>query len=117
MGVSVNAQRDSKSDYVHSIHDITRILSYRLRSFLRYYDWYFRFTEDFQKLERALKTLRTTTNSVLQKKLQNTVDRSNDYGEDNKMALLDLLLKKRDMMPEELLSTMVEGFMFAVSNV
>lgn len=95
-----------------------RIIAVRSFSPLKVHDWIFRLTSDYHKEEEALKILKGYTNSVIEKK-KHTSSNGVAAKESNKkkhLAFLDLLFERKDEISEELLSNMVEGLMFAVSN-
>ncbi|XP_022913636.1 cytochrome P450 4C1-like [Onthophagus taurus] len=117
MGVSVNAQRDSVSKYVHCVQEMLRIIAVRSFSPLKVHDWIFRLTSDYQKEEEAMRVLKGYTNSVIERKqkaLDNGESRIVNQEKRRRLAYLDLLLENRGVsITDEDISNSVEGFMFA----
>lgn len=125
MGVSVNAQSNSDSDYVQSVKNMCRILIDRAFSPLKQFHFLYQFSKDYKLEMKSLKILHGYTNSVINKRVDelkqkqqtSNQDVDNDVGVKRKKAFLDLLLQStidgkplsKDDIREE-----VDTFMFEV---
>uniref|UniRef100_A0A8D8XRZ0 Cytochrome P450 4C1 n=1 Tax=Cacopsylla melanoneura TaxID=428564 RepID=A0A8D8XRZ0_9HEMI len=106
MGIEINAQRDSKSDYVRAVYEVSELTI--LRS-LRPWLWHpivFNWTKYGRRYNKSLSVLHGFTNKVirerkqlLEEKKQNNSDETtqrnedDDLGKKKRMAFLDLLLE------------------------
>lgn len=103
MGVEINAQTNSDSEYVNAVKDLTKILVQRQIHFLLRNKWIFRLTPAYWKQKKHLKVLHGFTDSVilarrdeLMKSLAMPAEEVKDeVGSKRKMALLDVLLRSR----------------------
>ncbi|XP_075972679.1 cytochrome P450 4d2-like [Anticarsia gemmatalis] len=98
MGVCVDAQKHSESEYVKSIDELSTILSMRMQIPFLGLDAIFNLLPYKTKQDKALKVLHGQSNKVIEarreelKKANITSHAINDVGIKNKQAFLDLLL-------------------------
>lgn len=103
MGVSVNAQDNSESDYVKSVKQMCAVVILRAFSPLKMYDFFYQFTDLCRKERNALKILHGYTKKVIERRKQELVmskpddDEKDEYGiKKKRFAFLDLLLQGDD---------------------
>lgn len=124
MGVKINAQLNENPEYVAAVKDFLDILMRRYFSFLKRFDFYYKFTEDYKKEQKSLAILNGMTQRVVENRKKerakkvNNVNKENeqDLGIKRKVALLDLLLDLRDEFTDKELCDEVNTFFFAVSQ-
>lgn len=127
MGTEVNAQNDSESKYVFRVKEMSRIIIERTFSVLKMNDFFYSFSKDYQKEQKALKILHGYTNSVIQSRKQEilkangdddpSLDDVDDIGRKKKKTFLDLLLQYRkdgQALSDENIREEVDTFMFEV---
>lgn len=124
MGLKINAQRYPTSEYVTSVKEMCRIVMTRAMSAIKRHDFFYRFTSDYMKEQKALKVLHGFSMSVISKRKQellknkecNMMESSNEFGIKRRKAFLDLLLesseKESDPLTDEELREEVDTFMF-----
>lgn len=127
MGTEVNAQKDGNSEYVRSVRELGRIIVDRTVS-LKFFDLFYRFTEDYHIEKHCLKVLHGYTTNVIRKKKQE-IERNNcnesvlnekieEHGRKAKKAFLDLLIHESlasdKPLTDEELREEVDTFMFEV---
>ncbi|KAI7815711.1 cytochrome p450 [Rhyzopertha dominica] len=121
MGISVNTQDNSKSDYVEATCTMASIVIERMLSILKTFDWSYRFTQTYRTEQRVLETLRNFVKNVIRKKRATINDNStenqvDELGIKKRRAFLDMLLMSRDEngepMTDEELEDEVHTFMF-----
>ncbi|XP_021934354.1 cytochrome P450 4C1-like isoform X2 [Zootermopsis nevadensis] len=122
MGVSIEAQRNSRSKYVQAIKSMCDILVARVFNLLLYPDILFRLSSTGRQHDRDLVTLHGMTNKVIktqrQKNLQESAvadEVSNDTGEKKRVPLLELLIQSQDgaKMSDDEIRQEVDTIMFA----
>lgn len=101
MGVELNAQTNSDSDYVKAVKEITGIITARHYNFLLRENFFFKLSPLYWRQRKFLKVLFDFTDKVIvarrneltqsQKIVQSPED--DDFGQKKKMALLDVLLQ------------------------
>lgn len=102
MGVSVNAQDNSESDYVKSVKLMCDMVIQRTFSPFKMYDFFYQFTELYRKEQRALKVLHGYTREVIRRRKEDLSKRTSmkesqdEYGRKKRFAFLDLLLEGDD---------------------
>ncbi|NP_001389267.1 cytochrome P450 4c3-like [Onthophagus taurus] len=116
MGVQINAQEKSDSEYVKSVQLISKII--RKRIFFPIINIFYIFSVAHMKERKALKVLHGHTNAVIKERRQALKDSKNIKIETTKkrrLAFLDLLLEstinERPMTDEEIREE-VDTFMF-----
>lgn len=121
MNTSINAQANPKSDYVQSVKEICRIITERTFS-IKTWDFFYRFSKDYHKEQKAVKVLHGLSNSVIKHRyeelqehnLKNVKD-SEDWGLKKRVAFLDLLLTSTidgNTLSHEEIREEVDTFMF-----
>lgn len=98
MGTEVNAQRDSKSDYISSVKEMSHAIITRSISSYKMIDFLYAFTKDYQIEKQALETIQNYVTFVIQKRrtelLNNNKQREEDeVGIKKKLTFLDMLLQ------------------------
>lgn len=103
MGVSINAQDNSESDYVKSVKQMCEVVILRSFSPLKMYDFFYQFTDLYRKEKTALKILHGYTKEVIDRRKQELSTKETDGNERNefgikkkRFAFLDLLLQGND---------------------
>ncbi|XP_026746027.1 cytochrome P450 4d2-like isoform X1 [Trichoplusia ni] len=122
MGVCVDAQKHSKSDYVQSIDELSRIVSMRMQIPILGEDPIFNLLPYKTRQDKALKILHGQTNQVINARRQElknlnitALNASDDVGIRNKHAFLDLLLLSEidgQKIDDESVREEVDTFMF-----
>nr|AVM18984.1 odorant degrading protein 14 [Holotrichia parallela] len=94
MGIPMNAQINSESQYVNSVKELGRITIARGFSVLQQYDFIYRFSESYQTEKKALKLLHSYAYNVIEQKKQENKNilSEDDLSAKKKLAFLDLLL-------------------------
>lgn len=124
MGTSINAQKNSDSDYVKAVHNMCRIVVERGFSIPERFDILYKFTDNYKCEQKSLNILHTYTNSIIRNKKRELVARqieTNDVDDDagikKKMVFLDLLLqhqKENKSLTDTEIREEVDTFMFTV---
>lgn len=121
MGKQINAQLEENNKYVKAVDDFMELFMLRYFSILRKYKWFYRFTEDYEKEQKILNTLKNLTSIVISNKKQQKAteikkNENEDFGIKKRLALLDLLLdlKDEDALTDKELNDQVNTFLFAV---
>lgn len=72
MGISLNFQNETALDshYAKSIEVMCEVIQNRLTSFVKNYDFFFRFTKDYYKQKKALTVVDDMFETIIQKKLE-----------------------------------------------
>lgn len=103
MGVSINAQDNSESDYVKAVKQMCDMVILRSFSPLKMYDVFYQFTDLYRKEKNALEVLHSYTKKVINKRKQELLTRKIDknikdeFGvKKTRFAFLDLLLQGDD---------------------
>ncbi|XP_023013819.2 cytochrome P450 4c3 [Leptinotarsa decemlineata] len=128
MGVSMNAQTDTQSEYVFAVKEMCRITVDRTFSPIKMFNTLYPLTADYYKEKKYVNTLHEKTNSIIisrQKELirkraeeissGDSVPREDEgTGIKKRMAFLDLLLQTPDeTLTNEDIRQEVDTFMFA----
>lgn len=123
MGVKINAQLNENLEFVGAINNFLDILMRRYFAFLKRFDFYYKFTEDYKNEKKSVKILNEMTQRVIEdrkrERLNNDVNNAKsdqDLGIKKKVALLDLLLDLKDQFTDKELCDEVNTFFFAVSK-
>lgn len=128
MGVKINAQKYPKSDYVAAVNSMCRIIVERSVSPFKRFWIFYRFTQDYQIEQKALKILHNMSNSVIKSRKEELSNKENELIEVDEFGkkkrckpLLDILLSysmKEDeaALTDEELRQEVDTFMFAVTG-
>ncbi|NP_001108343.1 cytochrome P450 CYP4L6 precursor [Bombyx mori] len=122
MGVSVNAQQNSESEYVRAIETLSQITTLRMQIPLLGEDFIFNLTSYKKKQNIALEVVHGQTKKViearrceLEKNNKTNISGTNEYGIKNKHAFLDLLLLAEidgKLIDEQSVREEVDTFMF-----
>lgn len=125
MGVSVNAQDNSESDYVMAVKEMCAVVILRSFSPLKMYDFFYQFTDLHRKEKKALDVLHSYTKEVIKRRInelslkefeQNVKD---EFGiKKRRFAFLDLLLQGNDgqqVLSDEEIQEEVDTLLFEVS--
>lgn len=103
MGVSINAQDNSESDYVKAVKQMCDVVILRAFSPLKMYDFFYQFTDLYRRERKALNVLHGYTKKVIHKRKQELlakeVDKNvkDEFGvKKTRFAFLDLLLQGDD---------------------
>lgn len=125
MGISINAQEDSTSDYVRSVKNMCRIIVERSISPIQMCPFMYPFTRNYWTEKNALKLLHKQTNEVIyarRKELEtlkeNYVDKNKEIFSKKKKPFLDLLLETKigdEPLTQEEIREEVDTFMFEVN--
>lgn len=124
MGVTVNAQDNSESDYVKSVKQMCSVVILRSFSPLMMYDFFYQFTNLCRKEKKALNILHGYTKQVIEKRKQelsvksSNEDETNEFGiKKKRFAFLDLLLQGDDgkqVLSDEEIQEEVDTLLFEV---
>ncbi|CAH1108900.1 unnamed protein product [Psylliodes chrysocephalus] len=125
MGVSINAQRNPKSDYINAVKEKCRILIERIYSPIKKFDLTFPLTNDYYADLNHVKTLHDHTLKIINKRKQELksnvkketmVKNDEDEGIKKRKVFLDLMLDAtidgRQLSDNEIRQE-VDTFMFA----
>ncbi|KAJ8943363.1 hypothetical protein NQ318_002596 [Aromia moschata] len=121
MGVSINAQKNTESEYVVAVKELCRIIIERSFSPIQRLDVLYSFTRNYRIEEKSLKILHNYTNSVIKTRKEELKNKTNeDIEEDQlevrkKRAFLDLLLNATidgSPLPDNIIREEVDTFMF-----
>lgn len=100
MGVNINAQINSDSDYVKAVKIVSGIITKRHYNGLLRSNWIFKMTPNYFKQQKYLKVLHDFTDSVIIARRDeltglssSAISSADDVGNKKKMALLDVLLQ------------------------
>jgi cytochrome P450 family 4 len=125
MGISINAQDDVTSEYVHSVKEMCRIIMERALSPIQMFDLPYFFTKNYRIQRKALRILHEKSNSVIKHKREELEKKPKEVIEEEaftikkKKAFIDLILEAtvdgRPLTQEEIRQE-VDTFMFAVGN-
>jgi cytochrome P450 family 4 len=121
MGININAQDNSDSDYVRSVKNMCRIVIERSMSPLQMYDILFPLTKNYYTQKKSLKILHKQTNEVIYARIKELENQKqlimNGHDSKKKKPFLDLLLQTQiDGKPltHEEIREEVDTFMFEV---
>ncbi|XP_041972717.1 cytochrome P450 4d2-like [Aricia agestis] len=122
MGVEMDSQNDSGSEYVKAVTEMTRIIAYRIQNPLAGNDTLFSFMSEKKVYDRSLEILHETTRKVIKLRRQALIDQNitslgneSEFGIKNKNAFLDLLLLSEvdgAKIDDETIREQVDTFMF-----
>ncbi|CAH1367873.1 unnamed protein product [Tenebrio molitor] len=119
MGININAQDNSDSDYVRSVKNMCRIVIERSMSPLQMYDLLFPLTKNYYTQKKSLKILHKQTNEVIYARIKELENQKqlimNGHDSKKKKPFLDLLLQTQiDGKPltHEEIREEVDTFMF-----
>ncbi|KAF8783291.1 cytochrome P450 4V2-like [Argiope bruennichi] len=116
LGVTIDAQGNSDSQYVKSVTRAGEIIMERMVNSYYWIDFFFNFTEAGKELNQHLKILHNFTMTVIQEKKRKLLSGDPDIGTKKKrMALMDLLLEhhiKTKSLTEEDIREEVDTFAF-----
>ncbi|CAH0629049.1 unnamed protein product [Chrysodeixis includens] len=122
MGISIDAQKQSESEYVQSVDDVSRIISLRMQIPILGQDAIFNLLPYKKRQDKALKILHGQTNKVISTRRQElknlnitSLKASDEVGVKNKHAFLDLLLLSEidgQKIDDESVREEVDTFMF-----
>jgi cytochrome P450 family 4 len=119
MGININAQDNSDSDYVRSVKNMCRIVIERSMSPLQMYDFLFPLTKNYYTQKKSLKILHKQTNEVIYARIKELENQKqlimNGHDSKKKKPFLDLLLQTQiDGKPltHEEIREEVDTFMF-----
>lgn len=121
MGISLNFQNEPALDslYAKSIEVLCEVIQNRITSFVKHYDFFFRFTKDYNKQKEALTVVDDMFESIIEKKLEHK-RKTTCEPEMKRPDMLDLMMEvsidgkklNKNELREE-----INTFMFAVSWV
>lgn len=128
MGISIDAQKNSRSEYAKSIHAMCRIIVERSFSAVQSIDFLYYFTKNYRQELKAINILHKQTYDVINLKKEQlqkeNVNRNetkliDEFGVKKKQAFLDILLNATDKNGKLLLSDVeirqeVDTMLFAV---
>ncbi|KAG5678462.1 hypothetical protein PVAND_008134 [Polypedilum vanderplanki] len=121
MGISLNSQSDSESQYVKNVNELADIIHRRTYDFIERYEFLFKFTKTYKRQQKLVEALHQFTESVIKsrrkemKSKQNTAQEDEDFGIKKKKALLDLLLEttvEGKLLSNEDIREEIDTFMF-----
>nr|QZM07457.1 cytochrome P450 monooxygenase CYP4SS2 [Lasioderma serricorne] len=123
MGVPVNAQSNSESEYVKSVKEMLRILIHRDRSLSAAYDFTYKLTSNYRSELKCLEVLHGFTEDVIRKRsleieqMGANQEEKNEFGIKKKQTFLDLMLRSKDAdgkraLSDEEIREEVDTFMF-----
>ncbi|XP_071439899.1 cytochrome P450 4c3 [Hetaerina americana] len=127
MGQSVNAQKDSESEYVKAIYKISTIIQNRQSKIWLQPDWLFKLTKSYKEHERCIQILHGFSNKVIKERKdelvkikENGAQKENDeesiiMGRKKRLAFLDLLIEASQhgtVLSNEDIREEVDTFMF-----
>lgn len=123
MGIKINAQSEKNSEYVQKVKVMCSILTERMISPI--HPILYPFTINYFREKRALKVLHAHTDKIIETRMNEQTDKSEDDYTDNvgkkqRLAFLDLLLKSTiDGEPLSRLDIReeVDTFMFEVCSL
>lgn len=124
MGVKVNAQFDTESQYITAVKQMCSLTVERMKSLTGRYNITHSLSKNYHKQKKANNILHSYTDRVINQrrnelKNDNNENESDDLGCKKKMAFLDLLLKTTldsQTLPHEMIRDEVNTFMFAVRS-
>lgn len=124
MGVSINAQDNSESDYVKSVKQLCDVVILRAFSSLKMYDFCYRFTNLYKKEKQALRILHGYTKEVINKRKQELAAKKLDKNTKDELGIkkmkfvfLDLLLQGdngKQVFSDEEIQEEVDTLLFEV---
>lgn len=121
MGISVNAQKNSSSDYVKSVKIMTETVFVRTISLWKLIDFIYPLSKDYWKERKATKILHDTTDSVIKKRREFLLKNPDLYKNSQKCtAFLDMLLMGSidgKLLTNQEIREQVDTFMFEVRFV
>lgn len=117
MGISLNFQNETALDspYAKSIEVMCEVIQNRITSFVKNYDFFFRFTKDYNKQKEALTVVDDMFETIIQKKLEHKWKR---VCEMKRPDMLDLMMEVSidgKKLSKNELREEINTFMFAVS--
>ncbi|KAF2886236.1 hypothetical protein ILUMI_19937, partial [Ignelater luminosus] len=119
MGTSVNAQVNSESEYVRSVNEICRIITYRIFNPFLHYTIPYILTKHYREEKRCSRCIRGYVNSVISKKKaelednERTDDSQDEIGIKKRLVFLDLILQENNKLNDKQIEDEVNTFMFA----
>jgi cytochrome P450 len=123
MGVKLHVQKESNTEYVRSVHDMTRIVIERIVSPVQTHDFLYPFTRNYRIQKRALEHLHRQSSEVIKTRVKELEDVKNQGSTSkatkSKKAFLDLLLEARidgRKLTQEEIRDEVDTFLFAVND-
>ncbi|KAJ3655747.1 hypothetical protein Zmor_014862 [Zophobas morio] len=95
MGISINAQDDSGSEYVKSVKEMCRIIMERSLQPLQMLDLTYMLTRNYHMEKKAIRILHDQANSIINKRYQELQKHTKEDNSETKKkkAFLDLLLE------------------------
>ena len=121
MGTSINSQSNSESRYVQAVKTMCRIIIERSFSILGQFDFFYQFTSNCKKENKALEVLHSMSNSVIKRRKYQLLEKeTNGQITGNKYAFLDLLINALEddtKLTDEEIREQVDTFMFAVCTL
>lgn len=121
MGVKLNIQHQSHSDYIDAVAEMGKIIVERAFNPLKIFDFTYVFTSDYWRERKYVKLMHQVSNSVIEQRRKALDDQKIPEGEGRKkkMAFLDHLLRYRDEqgqpLSDDFIRHEVDTIMFAVS--
>lgn len=123
MGSKLDSQDEWAMNYVKVIQKLSSVYPYRLRSPWGRSSFYYYNIDSVGKLEtRLIKVAHDFTNKLIKKReatFENFAEKSNDYYERKKVAMLDLLLNAKNsdgIIDDEGIRDEVNTFLYEVQN-
>lgn len=119
MGISLNFQNETALDspYAKSIEVMCEVIQNRITSFVKNYDFFFRFTKDYYKQKKALTVVDDMFETIIQKKLEHkwkTVCEPEIKRPDMLDLMMEVSIDGKKLSKNELREE-INTFMFAVS--
>lgn len=124
MGTQLNAQDQTDSEYVRCVKNMSLIVMARTFSPWKMYDFFYRFSKEYQTEKYSLSVLHGFTKEVIKRRRQEMgearKEKQDEFGIKKRRAFLDLLLEA-SMTDGELtdddIREEVDTFMFEVNAV
>ena len=115
MGVHVNAQYASTSEYVEAVHSVKHELSHRIQSPWLWFPLTYPYTSSGKKYYKSLKTVKDFTVGVINKRIESRNLSKEDENNVGKKFFLDMLLDAYDKGEIDVdgIREEVDTFMFA----
>uniref|UniRef100_A0A336LX39 CSON004226 protein n=1 Tax=Culicoides sonorensis TaxID=179676 RepID=A0A336LX39_CULSO len=126
MGIQMNAQETGESDYIKAVAEISTVGARRFLNPLYHYNWIFSLTSYGARSRKALHTLHSFTDKVIQERKEmrkkislnknDSTEGWEDIGKKRRKAFLDLVLdetEKRPFFTDKDIREEVDTFMFA----
>lgn len=93
MGTQVNAQDETASEYVDAIYLISELIMRRLLRPWLHPSFIYKLTSDGRKFDECLKILHSYTRDVIEKRKTARKQSKRNFGKNNRLVFLDLLLE------------------------